>query len=128
VSAVRSTSGVQELLGGIATNGAATSASSAGRLFDPQLSRHRPITTSISWSNNKAHLDHLLRRADATSRGRYQELKRANAKRSMGDLNVYTARKAELGTELLTRARSERGLPPADYWRPTREELGAADN
>lgn len=80
--------------------------------------------------HNKAHLDHLLLRdllrSDALARQRYAELKQANAKRSNGDLEVYTARKAALVAELLRRARSERGLPPAQYWEPTPAELGLA--
>lgn len=73
--------------------------------------------------NNKAHLDHwLLRdllRDDATARARYAALKRRNADLADGDIEFYTAAKAELVAELLTRARSQRGLPPATYWDPS---------
>jgi GrpB-like predicted nucleotidyltransferase (UPF0157 family) len=72
--------------------------------------------------DNKAHLDHwLLRdllRQDPDARRRYAELKRRNATVAGGDIEVYVARKASLVAELLTRARAERGLPPAIYWRP----------
>ena len=75
--------------------------------------------------NNKAHLDHwLLRdllREDAGARTRYAELKRRNVELADGDIAVYVAAKAELVAELLTRAREERGLPPATYWDPTRD-------
>ena len=64
--------------------------------------------------NNKAHLDHwLLRdllRSDPDARDRYGELKRRNAAASGGDMDHYVAAKAELVTELLTRARAERGF------------------
>jgi GrpB-like predicted nucleotidyltransferase (UPF0157 family) len=64
--------------------------------------------------NNKAHLDHwLLRdllRDDADARARYAELKRRNAELADGDLQLYVEAKAELVTELLTRARAERGF------------------
>ena len=72
--------------------------------------------------NNKAHLDHwLLRdllRANAEARERYAELKRRNVEVANRDMDVYVAAKAELVAELLTRARAERGLPPATYWQP----------
>jgi GrpB-like predicted nucleotidyltransferase (UPF0157 family) len=71
---------------------------------------------------NKAHLDHVLLRdllrSDAESRRRYAELKRANVELAGGDMDVYVAAKARLVAELLTRARAERGLPPATYWDP----------
>jgi GrpB-like predicted nucleotidyltransferase (UPF0157 family) len=64
--------------------------------------------------NNKAHLDHwLLRdllRNDPEARRRYAELKRRNAQEADGDMEVYVNAKAELVTELLARARAERGL------------------
>lgn len=67
--------------------------------------------------NSKAHLDHwLLRdllRRDADARARYAALKRKNAELARDDMEVYTDAKADLVTELLTRARAERGLPPA---------------
>ncbi len=72
--------------------------------------------------DNKAHLDHVLLRdllrEDAVARDRYAALKLRNAEESDGDMDVYVAAKAELVAELLTRARAERGLPPADYWQP----------
>ena len=72
--------------------------------------------------DNKAHLDHLLLRdllrADAEAAARYAELKRANVERAAGDMDVYVAAKARLVAKLLTRARAERGLPPAEYWDP----------
>jgi len=72
--------------------------------------------------NNRAHLDHwLLRdllRSDAAARERYGDLKRRNVELAGGDIDVYVKAKAALVAELLTRARSERGLPPADYWAP----------
>jgi hypothetical protein len=33
-------------------------------------------------------------------------------------MEVYVAAKAALVAELLTRARAERGFPPAEYWQP----------
>jgi GrpB-like predicted nucleotidyltransferase (UPF0157 family) len=72
--------------------------------------------------DSKAHLDHwLLRdllRSDGEARERYAALKRRNVGLADGDMDVYVAAKAELVAELLTRARAERGLPPATYWRP----------
>ena len=72
--------------------------------------------------DNKAHLDHwLLRdllRGDPEARARYGDLKRRNAEAAAGDIDYYVAAKAELVAELLTRAREERGLPPASYWEP----------
>jgi GrpB-like predicted nucleotidyltransferase (UPF0157 family)/quercetin dioxygenase-like cupin family protein len=72
--------------------------------------------------NNKAHLDHwLLRdllREDADARRRYGKLKGQNAEAAGDDIDVYVARKAAFVAELLTRAREERGLPPAEYWTP----------
>lgn len=72
--------------------------------------------------NNKAHLDHwLLRdllRDDADARRRYAELKRKNVELADGYMDVYVAAKARLVAELLTRARADRGLPPATYWEP----------
>jgi GrpB-like predicted nucleotidyltransferase (UPF0157 family)/quercetin dioxygenase-like cupin family protein len=67
--------------------------------------------------NSKAHLDHVLLRdllrEDAGARERYAALKRSNAETANSDIDVYIAAKADLVTELLTRARAERGLPPA---------------
>jgi GrpB-like predicted nucleotidyltransferase (UPF0157 family) len=72
--------------------------------------------------NNKAHLDHwLLRdllREDAGARERYAALKRRNVELAKNDMDVYIAAKARFIAELLTRARAERGLPPASYWEP----------
>jgi GrpB-like predicted nucleotidyltransferase (UPF0157 family)/quercetin dioxygenase-like cupin family protein len=72
--------------------------------------------------NNKAHLDHVLLRdllrEDPEARRRYGDLKRANVDLAQGDMDVYVAAKARLVAELLTRARAERGLPPAEYWEP----------
>lgn len=72
--------------------------------------------------NNKAHLDHwLLRdllRLDPESRERYGALKRRTMEGANGNMDVYVAAKAPLVAELLTRARHERGLPPATYWVP----------
>jgi GrpB-like predicted nucleotidyltransferase (UPF0157 family)/quercetin dioxygenase-like cupin family protein len=72
--------------------------------------------------NNKAHLDHwLLRdllRQDGDARERYAALKKRNAEVAKDDIDVYVAAKAGLVAELLTRARAERGLPPAAYWEP----------
>ena len=70
----------------------------------------------------KAHMDHWLLRdllvEDADARDRYAELKRRNADHADGDMDVYVAAKASFVAELLTRARSERGLPPESYWEP----------
>ncbi len=72
--------------------------------------------------NNKAHLDHwLLRdllREDPSARQSYAALKRRNRDLADGDMDFYVAAKAALVAELLTRARTERGLPPAAYWHP----------
>lgn len=71
---------------------------------------------------NRAHLDHtLLRdllRADPVARAAYGELKKENARRAEGDIEHYLKGKAGFVAELLTRARSERGLPPVEYWEP----------
>jgi GrpB-like predicted nucleotidyltransferase (UPF0157 family) len=72
--------------------------------------------------DNKAHLDHwLLRdllRDDPGGRAKYAELKKRNAETSDDDMDVYVAAKAAFVARLLTRAREERGLPPASYWDP----------
>jgi GrpB-like predicted nucleotidyltransferase (UPF0157 family) len=77
--------------------------------------------------NNKAHLDHwLLRdllRSDREARERYGALKRQTVEVANGNMDLYVAAKASLVAELLTRARKERGLPPASYWVP--EVIGA---
>lgn len=74
---------------------------------------------------NRAHLDHVLLRdllrADEGARRRYADLKLANVELAAGDMDVYVAAKAVLVAELLTRARSKRGLPPVTYWDPTGE-------
>ena len=74
---------------------------------------------------NRAHQDHVLLRDllrdDPDARARYAGLKRANAVRAGGDIDVYVAAKAGLVAELLTRARAERGLPAVTYWDPWRE-------
>lgn len=73
--------------------------------------------------NNKAHLDHwLLRdvlRADPEIRAEYGRLKPKNAELANGDIDVYVAAKASFVAEQLTKARDDRGLPPAEYWQPT---------
>lgn len=75
--------------------------------------------------DSKAHLDHwLLRdllRREHGARDRYGALKRANVELAAGDMDVYVAAKADYVAELLTRARLEAGLPPAEYWRPDSE-------
>jgi GrpB-like predicted nucleotidyltransferase (UPF0157 family) len=58
-------------------------------------------------------------RQDAGARDRYAALKRRNAEVAKDDIDVYVAAKAGLVAELLTRARAERGLPPATYWDPS---------
>jgi GrpB-like predicted nucleotidyltransferase (UPF0157 family) len=72
--------------------------------------------------NSKAHLDHwLLRdllREDADARQNYAALKRRNVELAQNDIEVYVAAKAALVAGLLTRARAERGLPPATYCEP----------
>jgi GrpB-like predicted nucleotidyltransferase (UPF0157 family)/quercetin dioxygenase-like cupin family protein len=84
----------------------------------PELPEHHLY---LVVENNKAHLDHwLLRdllRGDADARALYAGLKRRNAEVADRDMDFYVAAKAELVAELLTRARAERGLPPAEYWR-----------
>lgn len=71
---------------------------------------------------NRAHLDHVLLRdllrSDAEARRRYGDLKRANVEVAGGDIEIYVAAKASLVAELLTRARSQAGLEPVDYWVP----------
>jgi GrpB-like predicted nucleotidyltransferase (UPF0157 family) len=72
--------------------------------------------------NNKAHVDHWLLRdllkEDPGARDEYARLKRRNAELADGDIDVYVAAKAGFVAGLLARARSERGLPPVDYWEP----------
>jgi GrpB-like predicted nucleotidyltransferase (UPF0157 family) len=57
-------------------------------------------------------------RQDGDARDRYAALKTRNAEVAKDDIDVYVAAKAGLVAELLTRARAERGLPPAAYWEP----------
>ncbi len=76
--------------------------------------------------DNKAHLDQLVARVicfatipqHACST---RELKKRNAETSDDDMDVYVAAKAAFVARLLTRAREERGLPPATYWDPDAE-------
>ncbi len=72
--------------------------------------------------NNKAYLDHVLLRdllrADASARSSYAALKRQNVQIANNNMDIYVAAKARLVAELLSRARAERGLPPATYWEP----------
>ena len=51
-------------------------------------------------------------------RERYAALKKRNAELADRDMDVYVAAKAEFVADLLTRARAERGFPPANYWQP----------
>lgn len=92
---------------------------------DSALPRHNLY---LVVEDNKAHLDHwLLRdllRADPEARRRYGDLKRANVAKADSDIDVYVAAKASLVAELLSRARRERGLPPATYWDPESESEG----
>lgn len=64
--------------------------------------------------NSRPHLDHwLLRdllRQDPEARERYASLKRRNAAAVDGDMDAYVARKHDLVTELLDRARADRNL------------------
>ena len=86
---------------------------------EPSLPRHHLY---VVVENNRAHLDHwLLRdllRQDQTARERYGDVKRRNAEQADNNMDVYIAAKADLVAELLTRARSDRGLPAVDYWQP----------
>ena len=59
-----------------------------------------------------------LLREDADARDRYGALKRRNAELADRDMDMYVAAKAKFVAELLTRARTEHGLPPAEYWEP----------
>lgn len=81
-----------------------------------------PHNLYVVVENNKAHLDHwLLRdvlRTEPEARQRYAALKKRNAELADRDMDVYVAAKAEFVAELLTRARAERGFPPASYWQP----------
>jgi GrpB-like predicted nucleotidyltransferase (UPF0157 family) len=80
---------------------------------EPTLPQHHLY---VVVENNRAHLDHwLLRdllRQDQQARDRYAILKRRNAEQADGDIDAYVAAKATLVTELLTRVRADRGLPP----------------
>jgi GrpB-like predicted nucleotidyltransferase (UPF0157 family) len=81
-----------------------------------------PNNLYVVVENNKAHLDHwLLRdvlRSELEARERYAALKKRNAELADRDMDVYVAAKAEFVADLLTRARPERGFPPASYWQP----------
>lgn len=81
-----------------------------------------PHNLYVVVENSPAHLDHwLLRdllRRDPEARRRYADLKQRNAALADRDLDVYVAAKARLVAELLTRARAERGLPPASHGQP----------
>jgi GrpB-like predicted nucleotidyltransferase (UPF0157 family)/mannose-6-phosphate isomerase-like protein (cupin superfamily) len=90
------------------------------RPADDGLPRHHLY---VVVEDNKAHLDHwLLRdllRGDPTARDRYGALKKRNAELADNDIDVYVAAKAAFVADLLTRARADRGLPPAAYWTPS---------
>jgi GrpB-like predicted nucleotidyltransferase (UPF0157 family) len=81
-----------------------------------------PHNLYVVVENNKAHLDHwLLRdvvRTQPEARERYAALKKRNAELADRDMDVYVAAKAAFVADLLTRARAERGFPPASYWQP----------
>jgi GrpB-like predicted nucleotidyltransferase (UPF0157 family) len=72
--------------------------------------------------NNKAHLDHLLLRdvlrRDSQLRDEYAALKLSNVDMADGNMDVYLAAKADFVARVLTQARRDRGLPPAEYWSP----------
>jgi GrpB-like predicted nucleotidyltransferase (UPF0157 family)/quercetin dioxygenase-like cupin family protein len=76
-----------------------------------------PHNLYVVVENNKAHVDHwLLRdvlRTEPEARRRYAALKKRNAQLADRDIDVYVAAKADFVADLLTRARAERGLPPA---------------
>lgn len=71
----------------------------------------------MRWSPGR-HLDHVLLRdllrEDADAREGYAALKRANVEVADGDMDVYVEAKAAYVTELLARARAERGMEPGD--------------
>ncbi len=75
--------------------------------------------------DSKAHMDHWLLRdllvEDPQARERYAALKRANAERAGGDIDVYVAAKAGFVAELPARSRAMKGLPPETYWDPSVE-------
>jgi len=81
-----------------------------------------PHNLYVVVDNTKAHLDHWLlrdlRRADAEARDRYAALKKRNPERADRHMDLYVAATPAFVAELLTRARAERGLPPATYWTP----------
>jgi GrpB-like predicted nucleotidyltransferase (UPF0157 family) len=72
--------------------------------------------------DNRAHSDHWLFRDalldDDETRDHYGSLKRENAALCEGDMDRYVALKAAFVAEVLTRARTERGLPAVAYWKP----------
>lgn len=86
---------------------------------EPKLPAHHLYLVVL---DNRAHSDHWLFRdalmSDPDARDRYGSLKRANAALANGDADRYVALKAAFVAEVLTHARSERGLPPVEYWEP----------
>ena len=89
------------------------------RPTEPDLPMHNLY---LVIEDNKPHLDHwLLRdllRENPQARDQYAELKKRNAELADDDMDVYVAAKAGFVAGLLTRAREEKGLPPATYWNP----------
>jgi GrpB-like predicted nucleotidyltransferase (UPF0157 family) len=81
--------------------------------------------------NNKAHLDHLLLRdvlrGDPHLRDEYAALKLSNVVAADGNMDIYLATKASFVARLLTQARRDRGLSPADYWNPNPEGNSSVD-
>jgi GrpB-like predicted nucleotidyltransferase (UPF0157 family)/quercetin dioxygenase-like cupin family protein len=71
---------------------------------------------SVVVEDNKAHLDHwLLRdilRSDSEARAAYAAAKRRAVEVAESDIDAYTEAKGTVVTELLARARSERGFEP----------------
>lgn len=86
---------------------------------EPKLPAHHLYLVVL---DNRAHSDHWLLRdalmSDRGARDRYGSLKRENAVLAKGDGDRYVALKAAFVAEVLTRARSERGLPAVEYWEP----------
>lgn len=72
--------------------------------------------------DNRAHADHVLLRdllrGDPAACRTYAAVKRQCAERAGVDVDLYTALKAGVVADLLTRARRDRGLPPVSYWEP----------
>jgi GrpB-like predicted nucleotidyltransferase (UPF0157 family) len=77
----------------------------------PGLPRHHLY---VVVEGSKAHLDHVLLRDHLRTHPgdlvRYADLKRRNAAEVDGNMEEYVARKHDLVTELLARARRDRGL------------------